>query len=35
MSAQIWPPISHEQLLKEEEDSLVQTSEPRDRDRDG
>ncbi|KAL8968147.1 MAG: hypothetical protein Q9197_005035 [Variospora fuerteventurae] len=23
MSAQIWPPISHEQLLKEEEDSLA------------
>ncbi|KAL9001708.1 MAG: hypothetical protein Q9188_005331, partial [Gyalolechia gomerana] len=23
MSAQIWPPISHEQLIKEEEDSLA------------
>jgi len=23
MSVTVWPPISHEQLIKEEEDSLV------------
>jgi len=23
MSAAVWPPISHEQLIKEEEDALV------------
>ena len=26
MSAAVWPPISHEQLIKEEEDSLVSLS---------
>lgn len=27
MSAAVWPPISHEQLIKEEEDSLVHKME--------